>query len=281
MSENDTSVLNSTYINSTSSPDTGRLTPRQCVDIAVFALSTITFAIGIASWILINKFRHFKNYLFLNIILNNVLNIVLGFFVQEVMKIGIVWTQVSFGLTFLYFKMTSHFWLLVLCYVFYVDVVKVFSGEVKRKYLKSVLFCWGLPLIIIVFDVFIMPHINSSLKVPAIIYISKLFFPLFINLLIYIRVLYALFMNNFPHNRFRRFQVATIIFLISGTLFLVMTLRFTVKFPSILSTVLIYLQPVLMDLYFFLIRSNRKVWKKYYERKIKSTLIPLIVKSPK
>lgn len=272
MSYNETSVLNSTLTyNSSSSATIRRVSPEEYVTLAVFVLSTITLIIGISSWIFIKKFRHFKNYLFLNIIFNNIVNIVLSYDVINVLKNkseAIIFTH---ALSFLYFKLSAHYWLLLLCYVFYVELVKVLGGDVERKYLKSNLLAWGVPLFFTVFCVFVVPSIHISKTTNATMYHWILFSPLLINVLIYIRVFCALLKIDVRNSSdwCCRVYVATVIFLISGVLFLLLPLRLYVDFPPYLSTVVVYLQPVVINVYFFIIRLNRTAWKEYYDRRLK------------
>lgn len=266
MFDNETSVLlNSTTVNSASYRSTS---PAQWATITVFVLSTFTFFVGVSSWILVKKFRHFKNYLFLTIVFNNI-----DFVVEDVRETESVWLQIMYGLLFLYFKTTANCWLLRLCYEFYVDLVKVFSGDIKKKYIKSNLFAWGPPFLIIAFTAGVMPNLDSSGRT-AVIYISSLFLILFVYFLIYLRVLYDLLKTDVHSGSEwgRRVGVASVIFLISGSLLLVLPLRLFFNFPDFLSIVVVFLQQVVMDLYFFIVRFNRTVWKKYYEGKLNNTL---------
>lgn len=272
MFENDT-VYNSTHTNSTSSIGGIVFSPGLCVELALLLLSTIIFIIGLTSWIIIRNFRHFKNYVFLSIILCNIMNIVAPILYRlwKKYKIQNEVVQHLVAIPYLYFKLSVNCWLVVLCYVFYVDFVKVLGGDVTRKYLKSNLFAWGIPSLSVVWNVFVMRYIEKNAKIAAPIYITSVFVPLIVNLFIYIRVVYALLKVDVhdKSDRCGRIQASTVIFFVSGLLMLLVPLQRLVWVPDFLVLLLAHLQTFAIDVYFLAIKINRKVWRNYYAKRIR------------
>ncbi|CAH1643951.1 unnamed protein product [Spodoptera littoralis] len=174
MFNNTTHILNSTETNSTS---TSGVFAKRCILYAVVTISSITFIIGVVSWILIKKFRHFRNYIFLSIIFNNIVNLLMTDLIKMIKKSDRLEINMTGGVLFLYFRMSAYCWLTILCWIFYVDLVKVFNTEVSKKYLKISLFAWGVPIVITVFSTVVMPHIGATGDNAAIIFNSILFLP--------------------------------------------------------------------------------------------------------
>lgn len=258
-------IFNSTDSNN-STVTTEKLSPTVYVYLSVHTISSIALIIGLLSWIFIKKFRHFKNYVFLNIIFLNILNAVFTWLYENAyVEINCKPLRIALGFSYLYVKVSVNCWLLILCYVFYRDLVKVFSSDISRRYLKSNLFCWGVPLILSVWCIFVMPFIVKSGKITAPIFITLMLTPLVVNFFIYLRVLYALLTDiHAVKNRCQRIQVCTVIFFVSGFLMLLMPLRLCSIFPNWLIIILGHLQAVAMDFYFFFIRMNRTVWMNYF-----------------
>lgn len=233
---------------------------------AVHTVSSIALIIGLLSWAIIKKFRHFKNFVFLNIIFLNILNVELTFLYEYMFKeIKLAALKLALGFSFLFVKVSINCWLFILCYVFYRDLVKVFSSDISWRYLKSNLFGWGVPLTVSIWCVFVMPHIEKSGRITAPLFITVMLTPLVVNLFIYLRVVYALLKTDVLviRNKSQRIQVSTIIFFVSGMLMLLMPLRIYMNFPNWLIIILGHLQAVAMDFYFFFIRLNRTVWMNY------------------
>ncbi|KAF9798367.1 hypothetical protein SFRURICE_016005 [Spodoptera frugiperda] len=108
----------------------------------LFALTLIAFVYGVTSWCLIKKFRHFRNYVILSAITAGLLRLVtfqigMSLITRDiVLNYPVVPALVASTMT--YFSLSFNCWLLVLCYIFYVDFVKVFRLDIHRRYLKIV-----------------------------------------------------------------------------------------------------------------------------------------------
>lgn len=241
---------------------------------------------------MITKFRHFKNYVFLNAILGTIFSFIsflLDFSASQPKPGSLQYMVLLYLLDFLrtYFKLVAHCWLLVLCCIFYLDIVQVFNTHVSRRYLKSALFAWGVPLILFIIYSLSLPLLgwllskhfeNETMKVISKILffldIFVIFVPLVINVLIYIRVLIELFnTTNVPKSAInsRRFYIATLIFLLSGVIFLISPLWLFVEPPDVIITVIDYLPSISMDVYFLIVKSNRDLWLEFYVKRIKKT----------
>lgn len=254
-------------------------------DSVLMTVTSLVFIVGAASWIKFTKIRTLKNYVFLNIMLANILSyITLSFDAYGYLKFikvsGATLTslRIIYDTTISYFTLVIQFWLLVLCYVFYVDIVKVFNADFTRRYLKSSLFAWGVPLLVtFVFSV-VLPIVLLSIKkyllkdtfakifkVFFYISLSLYFIPLTINLFIYIKVLVTLFKTrNLSKTAVNshRLYIASLIFLLSGTLSLTVPIFIVLEVSAL--TIVESSQLVVLDVYFLLVKSNRFIWKEYF-----------------
>lgn len=154
----------------------------------------------------------------------------------------------------------------------------MFKSDFARRYLKSSLFAWGVPILVtFVFSV-ALPIILLSVKnylfqktfakiLNVFFYISMslYFIPLTINAFIYIKVLVTLFKTSGLSKtavKTRRLYIATLIFLLSGTVSLTVPIFIVLEIPVL--TYVDYLQIVVLDIYFLLVKSNRLIWKEFY-----------------
>ncbi|KAH9643946.1 hypothetical protein HF086_016496 [Spodoptera exigua] len=121
--------------------------PYICVNYVLLGLCTITLSYGILSWCLIKKFRNFKNYVFLSGTLVNVIR--LSLLAATVMHRDLNTLKFAFSklifmsnLSLIYFSTVYNNWMVVMCYMLYVDIVKVFKKDFKKKYVQVTLLTW-------------------------------------------------------------------------------------------------------------------------------------------
>lgn len=259
----------------------------------ILALTLATLIYGVTSWCTIKKFRNFKNYVYLNAILANVLTILFyiidHYIVHNVMfsdPLSYIWFLMTELLFILYFKTVCKHWLVVIIYMCYVDFVGVFHMNFQRKNIKSSLFAWGAPFITTVtfMLVFYFEIIKTGLifKITAlntllIVLMPNVIFPLILNFLFYIRVLYLVCrsFNTSAHtanDSRRRLLIASLIFIFGNFIFLsdyveVLLIGEERKILSILELLVIYSSAIALDVVLVVVRRNRILWYEFYLNK--------------
>ncbi|KAJ8714963.1 hypothetical protein PYW08_004944 [Mythimna loreyi] len=267
MSGNDTNGLNSTV--------SGNAQPSASLEgcIIVYVLTLAAFTYGLISWCLIKKFRNYKNYTFLCTIFANLLLLTCGFIASTSN-----WLYFS---TLFYFYTVKHYWLLVISHMFYVDFVKVFNGNINRKYLKSSIFSWGVPLIPTVgtlfFGIWKSDIGKKYVGIILMILFATLILPLVVNCILYIIILCSLcrsFKTNEPttSNTCRRLSLATLIFILSDvSLLSSYIIMIVMSAPSpgfVLELLLLFWSTLVLELFLVVGKRNREVWSEYIERQL-------------
>lgn len=273
MSDNDTRVV---HIHEATEDQQLRISSVFDWSVVVLCLAVLIY--GVTSWFLIQKFRHFRNYVYLNAILACLLRLITFSIIYRVFgdstNDGAVPTIIDFFLK--YFTSVQSYWLLVICCILYVDIVKVFNGDVNRRFLKSSLFAWGVPLATTVLCKFVLPlFLTDEIHFyPQIVIINL---PLFVNLIIYMKFIHSLFCCWYGSsgdasrniNYWRRFYIATLVFLFSDvamlfTVFMTKILELSLVAQSILSDI----QVIAIDLFVPLVKCNRELWKAYHVKRL-------------
>ena len=241
-------------------------------DRCVAAVSLAVLIYGITSWCLIRKFRQFKNYVFLNAILANFLRIFMN---SVIVPVFIDPSFSSFGhptiacqVVIYYIGSVQSYWLLVICCIFYVDIVKVFKGKTERRYLKSTIFAWGVPMLTTPFSIYLLPELASP-EICHTVRILIILLPIFVNVIIYVITVFSLFCCSAGSvgtatSNWRRFYIATLIFLFCDFIFLsaaVLTQFFDVTF--LVTSVMSDFQVIVLDIFFIFLRINRELWREY------------------
>lgn len=272
--------------NITSDENVSFLQPYDFADYAVFTITLIVCLFGAFSWVLIKKIRCLKNYVFLSTMFVTVLNFfAIGFnafkYFETLSKSDKLFYLITlYQCVIIYLRLVVSFWLLLLCCLFYVDIVKVFKVHVTRRYLKSTLFAWGFPFIITFVFSALIPIIlynidknNSRPDILLIINIVLIFIPTIVNVGIYLKVLISLFKANIVNGAtfdVRRVYIATLIFVLSGILFLLVPIFSLIEPSNLLLAFVEYAQIVTLDIYFLIVKSNRTVWKEYFVNRIRN-----------
>lgn len=239
------------------------------------AISLVAFIYGVISWCLINKFRHFKNYVFLNVIVANFLHLL--FFVIYVSNSEKEQITLFLPLLLFYICLLSYnCWLIVLSHIFYSDFANVFSFNISKVFLKSSLFGWCLPF----FVVFITPIILNIFQMCNLIGDSVELFRIFFfvihsmspiaNFVIYLSVLYFVFRRSDTDantsNKWRRVFIATLIFVfinMSSLSYLLELMNDGIIFDSI-SFLGDILNTIVFSLYIIAVKNNRELWAEYF-----------------
>lgn len=275
LNQNDTQVI---HINEVTQQDPNQLLISSVFDWSVVVLSLAVLIYGLTSWCLIQKFRHFRNYVYLNAILACVCRLITFSIIYRVFGYsadgGPVPDTIDFFLK--YFTSVQCYWFLVMCCILYVDIVKVFNGDIQRRFLKSTLFAWGVPLVSTVICKFVLPLFLSDdmFFYPQTVIVNL---PLFVNLIIYMKFIHSLFCcwygssenSNSATNCLRRFYIASLIFIFSdiAMLFTVVMTK-TLKLSLITQSVLSDIQVISIDLFVPLIRCNRDLWKAFRAKRL-------------
>ncbi|KAJ8707470.1 hypothetical protein PYW08_010722 [Mythimna loreyi] len=251
----------------------------------LFTLTLIAAIYGVISWCIIKKFRHFRNYVILSAIVANLLRFTvfqlsLALFTEKLVMTYPVFTVIP-AFLMMFCSLSFHCWLLVLCYIFYVDFVKVFNIDIRRRYLKSSLFAWGLPSV--------TAFIYLALELVMFVYNSKviitynmfriftmiiLLIPAIISFVIYIVVLNSLFRGKVPNenissHKMRRFYIATLLFILSNIIVLTAIpeiLQVPILAIDIIGELGEYLNTIALNVYIIIVKSNRMIWREFLDK---------------
>ena len=126
-----------------------------------------------------------------------------------------------------YFETAKTHWTLVISHMFYVDIVKVFSGTIRRRYLKSCVFGWGVSLITSIS--YSYARENASLQTYKLCSFMVTWgihiLPVILNCFIYIIIVFSLCRSfdstlNSACIIWRRLYIATLIFILCDILML-------------------------------------------------------------
>ena len=260
----------------------------------VLGLTLSALLYGAASWYVFKKFRNYRNYVFLNSILAN-------FLLYSTIKIMVNYEEYIYGPSniwayrivynlYLYLLCVKNYWLLVISHMFYVNFVKVFNGNIQRKYLKSSIFAWGVALITTILFILLyfccLPKIKTYSSSdndapPYQIAMLSQILPLIVNFCFYFIIVFSLCrsFNKRAHtaaNIRRRLYIATVIFLISDVL-LLSDYVVTIIFNTIMATnsparalvgvILNHLNAVILPIFLFVVKCNRNNWHAFYLNK--------------
>ena len=254
-------------------------------------MTLVTFIYGVISWCLIRKFRNFNNYVYLSATLVNILRLAVGTLTLIKSGFSVPKSVENINLYFFIFMFLSavyNYWLVVLCYMFYVDIVKVFDIKIKRKYLKSSLFAWGVPLLLLVISrsIFLLVELTEEDKTEkrllvfarACIRVTSYAFPTIINSIFYVKLVYSLFSCKNAVNviiprkerikqNVSRLCIATAMFILNNIFVLTMVLWDLFHCTNVVRSASFCLQVIVLSLFFPLLKSNRTSWYEHYKRK--------------
>lgn len=181
-----------------------------------------------------------------------------------------------------------NYWLLIMTYMFYVDIVKVFENNVERKFLKSTLFAWGVPIIVGIVCLLISLIIEYSVEgdkerlllvfVAASAAVACNYLPSVINLILFIKLIYVLFCSKHSDasvisdrerriDNFRRFLTASAIFILSNVVVLTFILWDLLDFSILARAITLSVQIVAIAVFVPLLKINRNVWYEYFQKR--------------
>ena len=250
------------------------------------ALTIATFIYGVISWWLIKKFRNYRNFVFLNAIVANLFLVVIvlcfSYIYHKMSHISQSFLYQEYAVLhfflYLYIGNVKIHWLIVICHMFYVDIVKVFNGQTKNIRLKSCLFAWGLPFVTShVYTYMIIALDNVTSKAANIVLFMAFALPMILNSVLYITIVIALFRSSNASSqtttsKWRRFYIATLIFLLSDTLifstYSFKNLNNSATLILIENIVNAILNPLIIYTYFVVVKRNRVLWYEFYAKKL-------------
>ena len=252
----------------------------------MLALTTAALIYGLTSWYLITKFRNYMNFVFLCAIVTNIYAIPVVMYYEHLSTLVMqmksdVLSSIIGQFLFIYSMAVRHYWLIIICNMFYVDIVKVFDGHIRRRYLKSNIFGWGVSAvttIITVICTYVQLVIYESTRYifNVIIFLSSV--PVILNCILYIVIVCSLFRNctSSATNIWRRLYITTVIFILSDlfllSLFIARYLRYLRATSHLLyfctHMFLRYLNPLVLIVYIVGLKSNRELWYEFYVNKL-------------
>ncbi|KAJ8707471.1 hypothetical protein PYW08_010723 [Mythimna loreyi] len=252
------------------------------VEYLVLVLTLAAFIYGVISWYLIKKFRHFKNFVFINAIASSLLRLLtVSIIIPIVMHFFVIDSKFMLEVCHYictYSTTAQNYWLLVICHLFYTDIVKVFGGHINRKYMKSCMFAWGIPFIMLFLYYsliyFQAERLAENLLLDTINYIEVFMTvsPLIINCIIYFSVISSLCSNSSRKakttstNNFRRFYIATLLFVLSDVIMLFSFIWDSINISFLIRAVLSKLQQIAIDIFLPIVKGNRELWRKYFSK---------------
>lgn len=249
-----------------------------CTIYFAIPLTITTSFYGLISWILMQKWRTFKNYVFININ-------AACFFKYLIDYITSYTFYNDYHLVLLTLYISAMFaytlWLLVLCVLFYSTIVKIFKPPVHGRFRKSALLAWGVPTI-----VGIIGSINEDYgyEFVTVVTIVLPFFITFVTFVMYMIVLWSLLKRRSDirvsnQNRSAKIQMATLLFLMSGTasvacqLVLVVDLDMATKSRGAFYLIVEnadLLPSIVVSVWVFISKSNRNLWREYYRSRFRN-----------
>ena len=253
-------------------------------------ITSATFMYGVTSWCLIKKFRTFNNYVYVNVIFVNFLRLIVVWlpFVNNAYTNVFQKYENLDVFVYVFLLTVFNYWLVVMCYMFYVDIVKVFHNYIKRRYLYSFLFAWGVPSTVTGINrliIFFMQRADVKEDflqnfIEICNFITCSVFPAMINLVLFIKLLYSLFPCSetiactMPKKvrrkqKLSRLFTATAMFVVSNIFVLTMLIWELLKVSVLTRILTTNVQILLLALFVPLLKSNRVYWHEYLKNLLK------------
>lgn len=251
----------------------------------------VTSIFAVTTWILIPKWRCYRNYIFLNLIISFAWVASNPLIKRRLLKNELsdmnIWAYTVFA-SFDLFALTSfEAWIFLAALVFYMDLVTIFEKKIFRKIFKSNLFAFVFPFVNSVIFFLIIAWYRNERDVDFLFinYICNKYKMIvclvfvFAHLFIYIQVLRSIL--KLKDERRLKIQVSLIIFSVSG-LFIITCLLFcyvqdhggtVLTFTHLAIKVSLTAQTIAFGFIFtFGLKSNRALWKEYW-RKLNATAL--------
>lgn len=262
--------------------------------------SFVNLCVHLTSWIILPKWRTFKNYVYLNIIISfcAVFFLPIALFLISDFNDYYNFTYIFVDLSINFFTFSSCCWLMVLSMVFYADLVKVFGGNTTRKYLKSNAFAWGMPAAVTavkIVDKIVLHDQSQAINYWDIFHEVYLYEELgqngisivllLVNLLVYVKVVLSLLkysnLRKSRRNQGMKIQVATLAFVMSGVLLMISILMTLLMLLGDCEMYYLYplslaiwgLQTSVINVCCMMARSNRRLWHDYFQNRYREHLI--------
>ena len=294
MADNESGDLNST-LNDSDDIMNPFITVEWVLNYIQSGMSFVTFIYGVTSWYLIRKFRSFNNYVYLSAILVNLLRLtVLWILIVLFFRNSHFYNKFNhlLGYIFLYLTTVYNYWVVIMCYMFYKDIVKVFDISIKKKYLFSTLFAWGVPLIVFLICKLIFFFMESGANDKVVVwsvvvllaaYICCSILPTVLNVVLFIKLVFALYPCNNKNaaaiskkerrkQNLSRLCTATAMFLLCNVFVATFLLWELLEFSHLISTFTLNIQIIVLALFVPLVKSNRAVWHEYYKNRLNRSM---------
>lgn len=232
----------------------------------IFCILFVIFAL--TSWSLIPKWRIFKNYIYVNLGISGLIYYIVSIPMSE-----------CYGRV--YFSFVFYLWVLILSIKVYTDLVQIFQINITRIFLKSSAFAWGIPLFIEICYYIIENNLNDGSYIANVGIETALLIILTINFILYVKVVYYLTKFNALNDkvsRCRKIKMATLTFFVCGAPWMIsFLLDYLVSFLEIndvvtstiftINALVLSVQNLIFKLCFCFLKSNRKLWSEFFERR--------------
>lgn len=263
-----------------------------CFAYLLLCISLFTLSYGVTSWILIRKFRNINNFVFLNTSLAIVVRLIVvsttilhrGFEIFNEDYLSVIMLS--------YVTMVYKYCLVVICYMFYIDIVQVFYKDIKRKYLKVTLFTWVVPILLSSIFISVLALTMHVIEDPAtefivsfitmIIAVACNALPAIVNSIIFIKIIWTLFFSKSDgaalsktakcKDKLQRLCLAIALFVLSNLIITTLASWEIFDVIFILEYVTSALQIVIISLIVPFSKNNRALWQEYMKTRILWTL---------
>lgn len=245
----------------------------------IFLVAVATAIVfGVTSWCVLNKFRTFRNFVLLSALVALMLQMLVMWLSDRFISDEVAESNSAVNVIvlcyYVLFQSAFQYWLIVLCYVFSVDFVKVFHYDCRRKYLWSNLFAWAVPFItvhlyaIVGAILYNLPDDESQYIFEAHIAMSLILIPVVLSLITYLVVIGRLIFGA-STNKCCGFTIATLIFLFSNVILFTVVpivLDKDILAVNVIGEILEYLQTIALIVCIVVLKSNWKLWRDHFNK---------------
>lgn len=216
-------------------------------------VSIATIVFGVITWTVIPKWRQFRHYVFLCLILTNIPDLLL--------YLTLDMSPIMEEFIIVYSRITFTHWLMIITVMFYIEFVQVFRSlkTLKHVYLHANVFGWLVPFVTL-----LLTAGRKEIEV----YVT--FTLLFINLVLYLNVLVALCKpSQIPEHGqsfCKKLILSTFAFTVTGNFIwfplMVLSAMDTEVFIAILWPYVITI--MFINMFFLMLKSHRELWMEYW-----------------
>lgn len=223
-------------------------------------LSILSIVFGLVTWIFVPKWRQFRHHVFLCLLLTFPLPWILS-------PISDTWPSSQLLVT-MYVMMAFGNWLVIITVMFFIEFVQIFTTVNKiRNYLLSNMFGWILPLVTETL------YVLYGEGVVAIMFITQLL----VNVILYIRVLFALCKpSRVPEPEGgkscgTKIILSTFTFIATG-IFLFIPFFIMSVYDSVFFMLFFMITMYSINIFFLMLKSHRELWAERWRRVMNSRI---------